>query len=154
MNDGGFDQAAFVRALQQTSDAIKREVGALIAPAADQMASVLRSRYPTGRKKHPGVKHMDDDIRVVGRPGNDDFLPARRVIGPRLATIWQDGTVERFDNTRKNARRGRMPATAPGFFQRMAVQIRTVMLQRAQSILDRPRDIEGGISGGPSGSLL
>ncbi len=154
MADDVFDQAAFVRALMQTSDAIKREVGTLIAPAADQMASVLRARYPTGRKNHPGVKHMDDDIRITTRPGNDDLLPARRVIGPRLATIWQDGTVERFDSTRKNARRGRMPAAAEGFFERTAVQVRAAMLQRAQAILDRPRDVEGGISGGPSGSLL
>lgn len=149
-----FDTSAFARELMQTSDDIKREVGALIAPAAAQMASILRGRYPTGRKNHPGVKHMDDDIRITARPGSSDVLPSSRVIGPRLASIWQDGTVDRFDNTRRNARRGKMPAAAPRFFQHTAVAVRTAMLQKAQAIVDRPRDIGSGISGGPSGSLL
>lgn len=136
-----FDTAAFARALERTSDAIKREVGALIAPAAQTMADRLVRRYPLGRKSHPGRLHMRDDVRVGSRQSREPLLPARRVTGPRLATIWQDGTGQRFDATRKNANRGRMPPQDPGFFQRTAIQVRADMLSTAQAILDRPREI-------------
>src|SRR5678816_1761261 len=137
-----FDQAEFVRSLQRTSEEIKREVGALIDPAAQLMANRLEQRYPLGRKEHPGRKHMKDDIRIRNLSSPESILPARRVTGPRLASIWQDGTGERVDSTRRNARRGRMPPQDPGFFQRTAVQVRADMLNRAQGILDRPRQVE------------
>jgi len=137
-----FDQADFVRALQRTSDEIKREVGTLIDPAAQLMANRLEQRYPLGRKEHVGRKHMRDDIRIRNLSSPEDSLPARRVSGPRLATIWQDGTDGRVDPTRKNANRGRMPAADPGFFQRTAVNVRAGMLNRAQSILDKPRRVD------------
>jgi hypothetical protein len=46
-----------------------------------------------------------------------------------------------------------MPAAAHGFFERTAVQTRAAMLQRAQTILDKPREV-GTISGGAGSSLL
>jgi len=137
-----FDQADFVRALQRTSEEIKREVGTLIDPAAQLMANRLEQRYPLGRKAHPGRKHMKDDIRIRNLSSPEAILPARRVSGPRLATIWQDGTGTRIDSTRKNANRGRMPAADPGFFQRTAVNVRADMLNRAQAILDKPREVK------------
>jgi len=82
-----FDQADFVRALQRTSEEIKREVGTLIDPAAQLMANRLEQRYPLGRKAHPGRKHMKDDIRIRNLSSPEAILPARRVSGPRLATI-------------------------------------------------------------------
>ena len=142
MADDIFDQADFVRALQRTSEEIKREVGTLIDPAAQFMANRLEQRYPLGRKAHPGRKHMKDDIRIRNLSSPEAILPARRVTGPRLASIWQDGTGNRVDATRKNANRGRMPAQDPGFFRRTAVNVRTDMLQRAQAILDKPRQME------------
>lgn len=84
---------------------------------------------------------MKDDIRMGTVQGNDALLTGARVFGPRLAFIWQDGTVQRHDATRKNANRGRMPAQDPGFFERTAVQVRSSMLRLAQAILDRPRAI-------------
>jgi hypothetical protein len=84
-------------------------------------------------------------LRVdVTAPANADVYVA----------IWQDGTKQRYDATHRNANRGRMPAFAPGFFERTAVQTRAAMLQKAQAVLDRPRSIEGPTVGGAGGSLL
>lgn len=128
-------------ALHRASDDIKREVGALIPSAADEMVSRLEARYPIGRKHDPRVPHMRDDIRTRKLTTNDFLLPARKVIGPRLAYIWQDGTRERIDSTRRNARRGRMPAADPKFFERTAEQTRAAMLAKAESIVNRSREI-------------
>lgn len=137
-----FNLDEFVRALDRASDEIKREVGALPIAAADRFVGLLESRYPIGKKHNPEVPHMRDDIRVRTGRNSDPLVPAKRVLGPRLGYIWQDGTRERVDNTRKNARRGRMPAADPGFFERTAIQVRTDMLQRAQDILNRSREID------------
>jgi hypothetical protein len=140
-------------ALADVSEAIKREVGALIPEAADRMVGILAHRYPVGRKSHPDVPHMRDDMYVRNGQQREALLPVKKVIGPRLAYIWQDGTVDRVDSTRKNARRGRMPAAAPGFFERTAVQVRQDMLRRAVEIVNRPRDMTSKV-GGAGGSLL
>lgn len=136
------DTSGLARALERTSEEIKREVGLLIAPAAQTMAERLIHRYPLGRKQHPDRPHMREDVRIGTLQSQDHLLPVRRVFGPRLAFIWQDGTAQRFDATRKNANRGRMPAADPGFFERTAVQVRGEMLRNAQGILDRPRQID------------
>jgi hypothetical protein len=154
MSDTPFSAESVAAALVRASNDIRREVGALIPVAADQMASILTSRYPIGRTDHPVVPHMRDQVRVSTRQGDDPLLPVRKVKAPNLATIWQDGTAERFDPTRGNARRGRMPAAAPGFFERTAVAVRAAMLQRAQAVLDKPRSFEGQTVGGSGGSLL
>jgi hypothetical protein len=153
MSDSPFSAESVAAGLQRVSDDIKREVGLLIPVAAAQMDSALHARYPLGRKSHPGVPHMREDIRVRTQQSEEALIPISRVSGPRLAYIWQDGTTDRVDSTRKNARRGRMPAAAPGFFERTAVQVRTAMLQRAQNALDRPRELPP-VSGGSGGSLL
>ncbi len=145
--------ASVAAGLARVTDDIKREVGQLIPVAAQQMASAMTSRYPIGQKSHPGVPHMRDQVRVVNREGNDPLLPVSRVRAPNLAAIWQDGTKQRYDSTRRNANRGRMPAFAPKFWERTAVQTRAAMLQRAQSVLDRPRTFEPTV-GGSGGSLL
>lgn len=145
--------ADFAVALADVSDEIKREVGALIPAAADRMVGILASRYPVGRTSHPGVPHMRDDIYVRSGRSDDHLIPARKVIGPRLGYIWQDGTKQRFDATRKGANRGRMPAAAPGFFERTAVQVRQDMLRQAQDVINKPRDLSSAF-GGPNGSLL
>jgi hypothetical protein len=134
-----FDTEEFSKSLHRCSDDIKREVGALVSPAAQEFAQRIIARYPLGRKHHPDVPHMREDVRLGSLQSQDSLLPIKRVFGPRLAFIWQDGTTDRFDATRKNARRGRMPAADPHFFERTAVTVRTEMLNKAQSILDKPR---------------
>lgn len=151
--DGEFTAESVAAGLVKVSNDIKREVGLLIPVAADRMIGLLAGRYPIGRKDHPDRPHMREDMYVRTLSSQDHLLPVRRVVGPRLAYIWQDGTTQRYDATRKNANRGRMPAFAPGFFQRTAVAVRGQMLQQAQGILDTPRPVEA-ISGGTGGSLL
>jgi hypothetical protein len=130
------DFAAFAHELDRSSDDIKREVGTLIPSAARLMVGILQARYPRGK-----TGSLDDDTRIRSLPGTDPLLPVERVIGAPHAILWQDGSVERVNYTRNNARRGRMPAAAPKFFERTAVQTRAAMIQRAQSVLDRPRQI-------------
>jgi hypothetical protein len=129
-----FDQ--LVRDMERASNDVKREVSALIPIAAETMASALVARYPTGK-----TGRLEGGVRVRTLVGQDHLLPVKKVIGPALAYIWQDGTVERFAVTRNNARRGRSPAHDPGMFQRLAVQTRTAMLTQAQALLDRNREI-------------
>jgi hypothetical protein len=137
------DVVAIGRALVRSSDEIKREVGALIDPAANDMVTRLKQRYPMGAKPHrDGTPHMRDDMGIRNITGSEPLLPVRKVRGPRLAYIWQDGTRRRYDATRKNAYRGISPPHDPGFFQRTAIQVRTAMLNKAQQILDRPREID------------
>ena len=136
-----FATDAIARGLQRASDDIKREVGALIPEAALEMERRLVSRYPIGAKHDPRVPRMRDDVRIRSGRQQDALLPVRKVVGPHLAYIWQDGTKERYDSTRRNARRGRMPAADPHFFERTAVEIRSRMLASAQSVLDRDREI-------------
>lgn len=135
------DTDSIARGLDRVSNDIKREVGDLSRPTADRMVTTLRQRYPFGAKHNPRVPHMRDDMVVTSRPTNDPLLPANRVRGPRLTYIWQEGSRERFDATRGNARRGRMPTADPEFFERTAAQARSEMMRQAQSILDRPRSI-------------
>lgn len=136
-----FSADAVMQALRRVSHEIKREVGTLIDPAAQAMAGRLVARYPRSRASHPGRKHMKDDVRVRVMNQDEADVPARKVIGPRLASVWQDGTGVRRDFTRKNASRGRMPAADPHFFERTAVSVREDMLRKAQAILDRNRTI-------------
>jgi hypothetical protein len=129
-----FDQ--LVRDMERASSDVKREVGALIPIAAESMATALVARYPTGP-----TGRLEDGVRIRTRIGQDPLLPIKQVVGPALAYIWQDGTRERYAYSRNNARRGRSPAHDPGMFQRIAVQTRANMLQQAQTILDRTREI-------------
>jgi hypothetical protein len=129
-----FDQ--LVRDMERASSDLKREVGALIPLAAETMAAALVARYPTGK-----TGRLDAGVRIRTRQGQDPLLPIRQVIGPPLAYIWQDGTVERYAVTRQNARRGRSPAHDPGMFQRLAVQTRAAMLMQAQALVDRDREL-------------
>jgi hypothetical protein len=128
--------AQFARELERAAADIKREVGALIPAAAEAMAATVSARYPRGK-----TGNLKAGTRVRTHVGNDPLLPVRRVIGAKLAYIWQDGTVQRHDPTRGNANRGLSPAHDPKFFERTAVQIRTNMLTHAQAILDKPRSI-------------
>lgn len=142
LNSADFNLDELRHALDRTSDEIKREVGALPLQAADRMVGLIEARYPIGKKHNPEVPHMRDDIRVRTGRNSDPLVPARRVIGPRLGYIWQDGTNERFDYTRKGAPRGKMPVGDKGFFERTAVRVRADMISQAQAILNRSREID------------
>jgi hypothetical protein len=125
--------------LTKVSDDIKRESAPLIPVAADRLVSHLQSRYPlSNRRNRPPVPHMRDDFRTRTL-FTDPILPKLKVTGPRLAAIWQDGTVDRA--TRIGARRGRGPANDPGLFERTAVDARRQMVQAMQAMADRSRSV-------------
>lgn len=137
-----FTAEALAAAIRRAGDDIKREVGALIPTATSEAVAALEGRYPVGVKHNPRVPHMRNDIRTRRINTGDSLIPARRITGPRLAYVWQDGTNERTDPTRRNASRGRMPAGDPHFYERTAVTTRQRMLDNAQRIIDRPREID------------
>lgn len=140
----------FIRQMGAASDAIKGEVGALVVPAAERMLATISARYPIGahHRDHVtidgrtiAIPHMKNDGYIRTLPSEQAMLPKRRVIGPRLAYIWQEGTVVRHNYSRGGANRGRGPAHAPGFFERTAVDTRAAMMAHAQAVLDRDRSI-------------
>lgn len=143
--DFGESTIAFLsKALDGVSDDIKREVGALIPQAANDMLSALYARYPYGaHHRDSEVPHMRDDMFIQNLWGNDPSLPRQKVRGPHLAYIWQDGTQRRQYINKRGVPHatGRMPAADKGFFERTAVAIRLRMIQQAQAILDRAREL-------------
>ena len=150
-NSDAFSVDAFMRQLTAVGEDIKREVGALIQPTAAAMQSALDARYPIGahhrnRKTIDGrvieVPHMKHDSYIRTLPQQDVLLPVRKVVGPRLGYIWQNGTEVRQNYSRKGANRGVSPQHDRGFFERTAAQTRAAMLQQAQAIIDRPRRID------------
>lgn len=138
-----FSTDDLARGLERASDDMKREVGALIPLAATTMESLLVARYPTGTRPHPGVPHMEDDIVIRSQYSNDHLLPKKRVRGPRLAYIWQNGTKLREYVTAHGAthRTGAAKPQDTDFFERTAVRTRAQFMAQAQAILDRPREI-------------
>jgi len=138
----GFDLEAFARSLQRCSDDIKREVGALVPVTSNRAKERVQAAYPVGPTGN--LRRM---VRV-GQPvrfrtnGAGDLIPVLQVkaFAPHV-WMWQEGTVERFDSTRKNARRGRSPRHGK-VFEAISAQERAVMMNQAQAILDRPRKID------------
>jgi hypothetical protein len=125
--------------LQKVSDDIKREAAPLIPVAADRLISHLQSRYPvSNRRNRPPVPHMRDDFRTRTL-FTDPVLPKLKVTGPRLAAIWQDGTIDR--ETRRGFKRGRGPDHDRGLFERTAIDARRRMVEAMQAIADRSRSV-------------
>lgn len=143
VSSGADTIALLAQALQHVSDDIKRDVGGLIPQAADWMLSSLHQRYPYDEDHRSRYKHMRDDMRIQNLVSGDPLIPRQRVIGPKLAYIWQDGTDERYYFTRRGVkhRTGAQRPADPGFFERTAVQARAHMMLQAQQLLDRDREI-------------
>lgn len=138
-----FDSRDLADGLERVSADIKREVGALIPQTAYAFVAALVARYPTGRREHPGVPHMEDDIAISTQTSNDPLLPSKRVRGPHLAYIWQNGTADRaYVNARGTLHRtGHARPQDPDFYERTAAQQRAQFMANAQAILDRAREI-------------
>jgi hypothetical protein len=136
-----FSVAALARALDSASDAIKQDVGLLVERAAAQTRNRVQSAYPIGPT---GSLHR----RVsVGYPRGFSASPGGSVIPARIVRataphvhIWQEGTRDRFDATRANARRGRSPRHGD-IMAAVAIDERGRMLARAQHLLERNREL-------------
>ena len=136
-----FSVADLVKAMDSASDEIKEQVVGLIDTAAVVFQHRVQQAYeigPTGNLR---------DRVVITRPRVQTFtasgvkVPAKQVraTAPHVH-IYQEGTVERFDATRANARRGRSPAHGR-IFERTAVDVRRDMLEKAQRVLDKNREL-------------
>jgi hypothetical protein len=98
--------------------------------AASSLVSVLHSKYPqgkTGNLRKGVVKRKASTFGFIVRSA------AKHV------HFIEEGTKERYDNTRKNARRGRVKATK--IFVPAAVRERKSFLSDAQALLDRPQEL-------------
>ena len=129
------------KAMATATDDIKREVSKLVDAAAVTMANMLRQRYPVGKTGNLSSRIIVTSPKTFTTTSTGVTIPAKRVraLSPHVH-IWQVGTGERFDATRANARRGRMPAGGK-VFEETAAQVRSVMLRMAQDILNQNREI-------------
>lgn len=147
MADLNFSLADLARAMDRASDDIKRDVVGLLNDAARKTKADVQAAYPVGPAR-PG--------RTPGRLRGQVYLTQPRsystsaqgipipVIQVRATAphvhIYQEGTRDRFDATRHNARRGVSPAHGR-IFQAIAARNRSVMLAQAQQIVDAPREL-------------
>jgi hypothetical protein len=130
MAETEFSTRALRDALSRVSEDIKTRVLQRMDWAAQSLVSVLHSRYPQGK--------TGNLRKGVTKRKASTFGFIARSAAPHVHFIEQ-GTEERFDNTRKNARRGRMKATR--IFVPQAIRDRKSFLANAQAILDRHQEL-------------
>jgi hypothetical protein len=130
MAETEFSTRALRGALSRVSETLKTRVLVRMDQAASTLVSVLHAKYPqgkTGNLRKGVTKRKASTFGFVVRS------TAKHV------HFIEDGTKERFDNTRKNARRGRVKATK--IFVPNAVRERKAFLSDAQALLDRPQEL-------------
>ena len=136
-----FSVADLQKAMEGASDDLKREMGRLVDAAAHSMVGMLHQRYPQGKTGTLRGRVFVSQPRQFAVTSTGQAILAKRVraTAPHVH-IWQEGTQERFDATRANARRGRMPAGGK-VFEASASDARRRMLDDIQAILDRNREL-------------
>jgi hypothetical protein len=136
-----FSVADLATAMDKATDDIKREVGQLIERAAIATRDRVQQRYPVGPTGTLKRRVTLGTPRNFVTTETGVALPARTVLAtaPHVH-IWQEGTVERFDATRANARRGRSPRHGR-VFQAVAADERGQMLKQAEDLLIRNREL-------------
>lgn len=129
MAEAEFSTRALVNALDKASPEIKARVLDRMDWAASSLVSVLHAKYPQGKTGNlrKGVTKR--------RASTFGFIV--RSAAPHAHII--EGTKNRFDNTRKNAVRGRMKDNK--IFIPQAMRDRRSFLANAQAILDRPMEL-------------
>lgn len=134
-----FSVADLSKALETATDDFKRTVSGFIEAAPVTLQSRLQAAYPVGPTGNLRRRIAISSGQPKATTGVQ--IPVRRVraTAPHIH-MWQEGTRERLDATRANARRGRMPVGGD-VFQRNAAQVRREMLNRAEQELTRTREI-------------
>lgn len=129
------------RALDRASDDMKRAVGALVERAAQTTKTRVQAAYPVGPTGTLRRRVSVGQPRGFATTGSGTVIPALivRASAPHVH-IWQEGTVERFDSTRANARRGRSPRHGR-VMEAIAAQTRQEMLNDAQALVTRDREL-------------
>lgn len=136
-----FSAAALERALDNASAEIKREVASLVDRYATLAKSRVQAVYPIGPTGQLHNRVTVSYPRGTATSATGTIIPARvvRASAPHVH-IWQEGTVERFDATRGNARRGRSPAHGKKF-EAIAADTRTEMLHAAFTLINQQREL-------------
>lgn len=130
MAETEFSTRALRDALSKVSEQLKTRVLGRMDQAATSLVSILHAKYPhgkTGNLRKGVVKRKASTFGFIVRSS------AKHV------HFIEQGTKERFDNARKNARRGRVKATP--IFVPQAVRERKSFLSDAQALLDRPQEL-------------
>lgn len=134
-----FTIAPLLDAWDRASVDLRTRIGERAQQAADQASDRIRQTYPdrTGR--------LRGSVRVTPPRGwtvsQGALLPAHvvRATAPHVHFV-EDGTAERVDSTRRNARRGRMPQIGP-IFRPIALDERVAYVADAERILNEPREV-------------
>jgi hypothetical protein len=129
MAETDFSTRALREALSRVSETLKTRVLGRMDRAASSLVSVLHSNYPVRKNRSlpKGVtKRRASTFGFVVRSAS----PLSHII---------EGTKERFDNTRKNARRGRMKDHK--IFVPAAVRERKSFLADTQAMLNRNEEL-------------
>ncbi len=136
-----FSTEAIGAALRQASAQVQQEIGALIQPTALRVKTRVQDRFPIGPtgNLHDRVSVSQPRLFMTTATGQNIPVWQVRATSPHVF-IWEEGTRDRFDATRKNARRGRSPRHGK-VFEAVAAQERQEMLRQSQSILDRKTEI-------------
>ena len=130
MAETEFSTRALRDALSRVSETLKSRVLQRMDRAASGLVSTVQGKYPQGKA---------GNLRkgVVKRKASTFGFIVRSTA--KHVHFIEEGTKERFDNTRKNARRGRM--TANRIFVPAAVRERRSFLSDAQALLDRHQEL-------------
>jgi hypothetical protein len=136
-----FNAEAIGAALRQASAQVQQEVGALIQPTALRVKTRVQGAFPIGPTGNLHDRVSVSQPRLFMTTATGQNIPTWQVkaTSPHVF-IWEEGTKERFDATRKGARRGRSPRHGK-VFEAISAQERQQMLRQAQAILDRPAEI-------------
>jgi hypothetical protein len=130
MAETEFSTRALRDALSRVSETLKARVLGRMDQAASTLVSVLHTKYPQGK--------TGNLRKGVTKRKASSFGFVVRSVAPHVHFI-EEGTRERFDNTRKNARRGRVKATK--IFVPAAVRERKSFLSDAQNLLNRNEEL-------------
>jgi hypothetical protein len=129
MAETEFSTRALRDALSRVSETLKTRVHERMDRAASTLVSVLNAKYP--------VRKNRSLPRGVTKRKASTFGFIVRSASPLSSII--EGTKERYDNTRKNARRGRMKENS--IFVPAAVRERKSFLSDAQAMLSRNEEL-------------
>lgn len=141
------DVTPFVASLEQAGEDTKRACALAVNYYATTAAARISNEYPAA---HPrgGKQHTTGQLksRVYARSGHayggydtGDGMTWTVVSASPISWIYSEGTEARFDSTRQNAPRGRMPQR--NVLGRVMSQTRTQLYEHVQRLLLFDRQI-------------
>ena len=130
------------RAIEHVGDDLKRAAGDRAQVAAGRTVTRAQAVYPIGPVHVRRGRRVGGGVlrRSVGRGDRSRPQAAvARVTAPHVH-FYEDGTEERFDATRGNAFRGRMPAKGP-LFVGIAIDERADMVRDLTHLVTQDREL-------------